>query len=60
MGYRFQPAYYNSRYWVSDYGRYRLAPPRAGHRWVRYGNDVAMVNMRSGRVAVVYNSFFWR
>jgi Ni/Co efflux regulator RcnB len=59
VGYRFQPAYYGSRYWVNDYGRYRLPAPRAGHRWVRYGNDVAMVNMRSGRVVTVHNSLFF-
>lgn len=59
VGYRFQPAYYGNRYWVNDYGRYRLPAPRAGHRWVRYGNDVVMVNMRSGRAVTVYNGFFW-
>ncbi len=59
VGYRFQPAYYNNRYWVNDYARYRLPAPQAGHRWVRYGNDVVMVNMRSGRVATVFNGFFW-
>ena len=59
VGYRFQPAYYGNRYWVNDYARYRLPAPRAGHRWVRYGNDVVMVNMRSGRAVTVYNGFFW-
>ncbi|MFC0205603.1 RcnB family protein [Novosphingobium soli] len=58
-GHRFQPAYYGDRYWVRDYSRYRLPAPRAGHRWVRYGNDVVMVNARNGRVVTVYNGFFW-
>ncbi len=58
-GYRFEPAYYGDRYWVRDYARYRLPAPRAGHRWVRYNNDVVMVNPRNGRVVQVYNGFFW-
>lgn len=59
VGHRFDRAYYGNRYWVNDYGRYRLPAPRAGHRWVRYGNDVVMVNMRNGRVVTVHNGFFW-
>jgi len=59
VGYRFQPSYYHSRYWVSDYGRYRLPPPARGARWVRYGNDVVLINVRTGRVLQVHNGFFW-
>lgn len=59
VGYRFQPAYYGDRYWVRDYARYRLPAPRAGARWVRYNNDVVMINVRTGRVLSVYNGFFW-
>ncbi|PNU02276.1 RcnB family protein [Novosphingobium guangzhouense] len=59
VGYRFQPAYYGDRYWVRDYARYRLPAPRAGHRWVRYNNDVVMINARTGRVVTVHNGFFW-
>ncbi|MCJ1962617.1 RcnB family protein [Novosphingobium mangrovi (ex Hu et al. 2023)] len=59
VGHRFQPAYYGSRYWVNDYARYRLPAPRAGARWVRYNNDVVLVNVRNGRVLTVYNGFFW-
>jgi len=58
-GYRFQPAYYGNRYWVNNYSTYRLPAPARGARWVRYGNDVALVNMRDGRVLQVYNQFFW-
>lgn len=59
VGYRFQPSYYARNYWVSDYGRYRLARPAYGTQWVRYGNDVVLVNLRSGRVLQVYNRFFF-
>ena len=59
VGYRFQPEYYSSRYYVTDYGRYRLAAPGRFQRWVRYGNDVALVNTRTGRVVAVNRGFFW-
>lgn len=59
IGHRFDRAYYGDQYWVRDYARYRLPAPRAGHRWVRYGNDVVMVNARTGRVVTVNNGFFW-
>lgn len=58
-GHRFDRAYYGDRYWVRDYNTYRLPAPRAGTRWIRYGNDVALVNVRTGRVLTVYNRFFW-
>lgn len=59
VGHRFDRAYYGDRYWVRDFKTYRLPAPRAGHRWIRYGNDVVMVNLRTGRVVSVYNGFFW-
>lgn len=59
VGYRFTPAYYHSRYWITDYARYRLPPPGYGHRWVRYGNDVVLISINSGRVLRIYTSFFW-
>ena len=60
VGYRFAPGYYGRNYWVNDYQRYRLAAPRYGYqRWVRYGNDVVLVDTRSGRVVQVYNRFFY-
>lgn len=59
VGHRFAPAYYSNRYWVSDYGRYRLPAPGYNRRWVRYGNDVLLINVRNGAVIRVYNGFFW-
>ncbi len=59
VGHRFAPSYYGRPYWV-DHRAYRLAAPRYGYqRWVRYGNDVVLVDTRSGRVARVYNRFFY-
>jgi Ni/Co efflux regulator RcnB len=58
-GYRFAPAYYSSRYVITDPYRYRLPAASGYNRWVRYGNDVALVNIRTGRVVEVHNRFFW-
>ena len=58
VGYRFAPEYYGSRYWV-NWSNYRLPRPGAYQRWIRYGNDVVLINARTGRVIQVYNSFFW-
>jgi len=59
VGYRFQPAFYSNRYWVNNYGTYRLPAPGYNRRWVRYGNDVVLVDMRSGAVVRVLRNFFW-
>lgn len=59
IGYRFERPYYASRYWIPDYARYRLPPPGYGHRWVRYGNDVVLINISNGRVLQVFASFFF-
>jgi Ni/Co efflux regulator RcnB len=57
-GYRFAPTYYGTRYAI-DPSTYRLPRAGANQRWVRYGNDVALVNLRNGRVLTVYRDFFW-
>lgn len=59
VGYRFAPSFYGRNYWVNDWATYRLPRPNGWERWVRYGNDVVLVNVRTGRVVTVYNGFFW-
>jgi Ni/Co efflux regulator RcnB len=59
IGFRFEPAYYGQRYWVNDYARYRLPRPGPNRRWIRYGNDVVLINVRNGRVVQVYRNFYW-
>ena len=58
-GYRFERSYYGRRYWVGSPTRYHLPPAGRNQRWVRYGNDVVLVNIRTGRVIRVYRDFFW-
>ncbi len=58
-GYRLQPGFYGERYVIADPYRYRLPRVMGPTRYVRYGNDVLLVNVRTGRVLEVYNSFFY-
>lgn len=59
VGHRFEPSYYGRNYWVNDWNSYRLARPGLNQRWVRYGNDVVLIDVRSGRVLRVQNRFFY-
>jgi len=52
-GYRLQPGFYGSRYTISNYGTYRLRAPGINQRWIRYGDDLVLVNIRNGRVLQV-------
>jgi hypothetical protein len=59
IGLFLQPSFYSQRYWLSDPFQYRLpyAPP--GTQWVRYYNDVLLVDTWSGEVVDVIYDFFW-
>lgn len=59
VGHRFEPVYYGRRFVIADPYRYRLPRPLGYQRWVRYGNDAVLVNVRNGRVITVYDGFFW-
>lgn len=68
-GHRYQPvangaqlngAFFGRNYQVSNWQRYRLPRPGARQQYIRYGNDVLLVNVRTGRVVRVYRSFYWR
>jgi Ni/Co efflux regulator RcnB len=52
-GYRLQRGFYGSRYVISNYGHYRLRAPGYNQRWIRYGDDLLLVNVRNGRVLQV-------
>ena len=59
IGWRLWPNYYASNYWINDPWDYQLpyAPP--GTQWVRYYNDVLLVDVYSGQVIDVIHDFFW-
>lgn len=51
--------FYSDRYWINDPWDYRLPPAYGPYRWVRYYDDVLLVDLRNGRVVDVIYSFFW-
>jgi hypothetical protein len=59
IGLRLGSGYYSNRYWINDPWAYRLPPAYAGTRWIRYYNDVLLVDMYSGEVIDVIYDFFW-
>ena len=59
VGVRLAPAFYGRTYWIADPYRYRLPRAYGAQRWVRYGNDVLLIDTRNGRVIEVIRSFFY-
>lgn len=53
QGSRLRSRFYGSRYVISNLGDYGLSPVARNQRWVRYGDDILLVNVRSGRVMEV-------
>lgn len=51
--------FYRNNYWISDPWRYRLPEVYGPYRWVRYYDDVLLVDTYSGEVVDVIYNFFW-
>lgn len=51
--------FYANRYWIADPWQYRLPPAHGPYRWVRYYDDVLLIDIRSGHVVDVIHDFFW-
>jgi Nickel/cobalt transporter regulator len=58
IGIYLNSGFYGRSYWISDPWSYRLPSAPFGYRWVRYYNDVLLVNTRDGYVVDVIYSFF--
>jgi len=58
-GARYYGPGYGPTYFVNDYGHYGLRLPRPWERWVRYGDDLLLVNLRTGRVVDVIHYRYW-
>lgn len=58
-GYRLQPFFYDRAYWIDDPFAYRLPPAEGPYRWIRYYNDVVLVDLRTGSVVDVIRDFFF-
>ena len=49
----------SSAYFYDDYWRMGLEGPPFGYRWVRYGPDLLLVELGTGRIAdVIYGAFY--
>jgi Ni/Co efflux regulator RcnB len=59
VGYRLGPEFYGSRYYVTNYGLYGLRAPGRHLRWIRYGDDLLLVNTRTGRVVDVRPGLYY-
>lgn len=53
QGYNLQPQFYSQRYYAPGYRAQRNA------RYIRYGDDLLLVNTRNGRVLQVRRNYFW-
>ena len=52
-------AFLTSAYFYSDYAALGLGPPPPGYQWVRYGPDLLLVNVVTGRIADVVDGAFY-
>lgn len=59
IGFSLDSLFFSSRYWISDPWSYRLPPVDGPYRWVRYYDDVLLVDIYSGEVVDVIHNFFW-
>ena len=59
IGFRLGSLFYSNRYWIDDPWRYRLPEVYGPYRWVRYYDDVLLIDIYSGEVVDVVHNFFW-
>lgn len=59
IGFFLGSPFYAERYWITDPWAYRLPPAYGPYRWVRYYDDVLLVDTFSGEVVDVIHDFFW-
>ncbi|HSG34021.1 MAG TPA: RcnB family protein [Sphingomonadaceae bacterium] len=59
IGYFLDSLFFASRYWIDDPWRYRLPEVYGPYRWVRYYDDVLLVDIYTGEVVDVIYDFFW-
>ncbi|PTQ10804.1 hypothetical protein CLG96_10405 [Sphingomonas oleivorans] len=58
-GHRIPRYYYGRPYWIVDPWQYRLPPAYGRYRWVRYHDDVMLVDITDGIIRDIIHSFFW-
>ena len=59
IGFFLDSLFFSNRYWISDPWSYRLPEVYGPYRWVRYYDDVLLVDIYTGEVVDVIHDFFW-
>lgn len=59
IGLFLEPLFFSQNYWIGDPWQYRLPPAPPGTRWIRYYDDVLLVDTYSGEVIDAIYDFFW-
>jgi hypothetical protein len=59
IGFQIGSGFYSDSYWLNDPWQYRLPHAYPGTRWIRYYDDVLLVDTYSGEVLDVIYDFFW-
>jgi hypothetical protein len=59
VGYFLDSLFFSSRYWIDEPWQYRLPEVYGPYRWVRYYDDVLLVDTYTGEVVDVIYGFFW-
>ena len=59
IGFYLDSLFFSSRYIIHDPWRYRLPAVYGDYQWVRYYNDVLLVDCYTGEVVDVIHDFFW-
>lgn len=60
IGFLLDPLFFQPRFFLSDPWAFRLPPAGDRFRWVRYYDDVLLVDVFSGEVVDVIENFFWQ
>jgi hypothetical protein len=58
-GFFLDSLFFQPRFFLNDPYAYRLPPAYGPYRWVRYYDDVILVDIYSGEVVDVIHDFFW-
>ena len=59
IGFFLSSGLFGQSYWINDPWQYRLPQAYGPYRWVRYYDDVLLVDIYSGEVVDVIHDFFW-
>ena len=59
IGFYLNSGFYGQNYRINDPWQYRLPAVYGPYRWVRYYDDVLLVDIYSGEVVDVIHDFFW-